>query len=443
LISDLPEEEYNKLVVQARDFSLAKSSLALAMLNNNNHQRPTTAISGSAISSSAFNDLQYIDMEEEVGPGKLRRVKQTSMHSVERTSRHMSPYGKTVEQPECNDSGVFNASKITTGSISDPDLPDNNFNAHGRVGCYDYIDSPLTETNSYHSSRANFNRVVSNKEQEHLHDKAYDDSYDAESDTEKPESSNCFDSPTEFEIEAFKGEKIAPDENEDELCDFDKILRNENIRQKNTETYDEAHLYDSDNSGVDLESVVVEPTGDEYTCTNNVHKILYTQANHFSSMDTEYNHDYVETISRAKSSYGSSSGGPREKDLLFTSSPNYGGTRHYTTPSSRSVDSAVSFPLSRNKNSTSEGVKISEKVVKRHDMGGPPFGDPLCLTNLSRATTERLIDGRGTRSENIHNLPRAAPISERGQLELGGAYSMNNGDKKKKKKKKDSKGMIF
>ncbi len=495
-ISTLPQSAYSDLVLEARGFSLAQHPLdEVSAMSNPQH---SASRSNSATGTSVSSDAKYMDIDEKEG----METRKPDINSLARTSRHFrssasDSVAETVE-PDEEDSGVFNNSRLTTESVSDSDRSDDHDTQRG-VFDYFHADTSSVASSRAQSSSASSFRTSSgfydlgsptellnkekNLESQEKNSKAYDDAFDVEVDIDEQIAKRGDLVGTklgkDIELKTYsyqEGNEVKPSTS---ACDPYSKLReesvreyaNERVRDKNSMTYNEAHSCDESDESDSLQAVVVH---DDRKQSFNIHHNLYRPAGHgyrFENMDRDFNdedsddevrfrtppHDNRDSDPIPHTTYlGQKTLDPKQADtksleeddletdsIVFRSAQNYGTLRTYQSKKSRQrqVDSTIKFPGLKPSNtddtskSSSDGVKIEKTIQNRETKTGPPFGDPLSEKKLFQAN-ERLLQFSNSSAMAI-NLPRGEPINaHHASLEEKGASSGESDKKEKRKKKK-------
>ena len=220
VISELPEDEYNKLVIQARDFSLTQSGVALAMFSSNTDCLKS---SGTSVTSSVVGEYQC-----------QRR-------------------GEDVNSDGCDG---YEHKMASVSHMSDDDDDDD------RSGCvFDYVEP--------NSPGERFNKVLSKYGEPH------DEVYPVESDDDGHSLSHRTGGLLVSEMTTYKKTFVSTMQ-PSELSEYDKCETNNRVRQQNTATSDEAFACDSDSGDDHLVKVVVDPANDK-TGPINIHRHLYSE----------------------------------------------------------------------------------------------------------------------------------------------------------------------
>ena len=311
---------------------MTQSGVALAMFRSDTDCSVST---GTSATSSAVGDCQSEKMEEDV-----------------------SSSGCDGYEPETTSANLMS-----------------NDDRNGIV--FDYIEAP--------SPNEQFNKALPK------YCKPYDDVHPVDTSAEPRGLGHCVASPVMSEMTTYC---IKTSPAPDQLIDPHE--HNKRVRQRNTETSDEAYLCNSDSGDEQLVSVRVESDHVKLGPMN-IHKHLYSNTSNefFGCMDKE---DYTQR-------YDGSCNGVREGKNRSTYGSNSG-----------SVDKTGNFPL-------------------KHDVK-PPFGDPLNTNKLENAIV-KLIDGR-RQNDSIPNLPAAESVTYKSSLH--GTITSQEDNDRKKKKKKDKKG---
>ncbi|KAJ8312863.1 hypothetical protein KUTeg_010236, partial [Tegillarca granosa] len=356
-IADLPDEDFNQLVLNARDYSLAKGREKMSLgsggssrLRHNDDDK----------SSSNSSD------EEEITPQRSTIIPPNLPFFPD--SDHCIVDIEQVEKRTDNDSGIYNSSKATTsvGSYSDHDDSEGDDR-----GCFDYFPSQVRigqPCNRYNLKYDEVHEVESDK--------------NSQNDIESPRSDNSLGKDSDTDV--YRG--IHMDGTE---------MQTFSIRNLNNESDDFQTEDESEDDDIRI----------------NAHQRLYRGAssNYYSPMQLESTEDYN------GGTYGSStfSFDSSKKALQDRSASSLRGLDDRNASSSRGVDDSINFPIySRHQNfrqnygsTSSDSVHVEKSVFPRDS---PPFGHTYQLENVG-SSIGSLISSK--KNQSVTNMPEGRHLT--------------------------------
>ncbi|XP_060075868.1 uncharacterized protein LOC132555537 [Ylistrum balloti] len=379
-IAELPEEEFNQLFLNARDYSLAPERKMTHTNRGGFGEGSARARRGEDLSSEDDDEFELNDKFSGIVPPSVAFNNCLKDHCGE----DIDLYGKRTD----NDSGIYNSSKATTsiGSYSDQEYESEGEERHGT---FDYF-PPQQATVKVHKPRVGCSLD-------------YDEAHEVEdSDKDSPRYDGSNDSPRY-------------DHSLNKIDDSDFGTEMKTFRTVRSESDDFMTDDDSDN-----EKFTPHRKLYQRKCAAGRNKV---GGNYYTPMTRESKEEYG-SFSTSTFSFD------RSKKAL-----------HNTTASSlrtSGVDENINFPLTSTcpksyGSTSSHGVKVETTYSRYHkpkDLAdrGPPFGQGQDQLGKVGSSISTLISN--SQSAHISNLPEGRPI-----LPPGPDLGVDNGKKRKKKKK--------
>ncbi|XP_033748219.1 LOW QUALITY PROTEIN: uncharacterized protein LOC117333170 [Pecten maximus] len=379
-IAELPEEEFNQLFLNARDYSLAPERKMTHTNRGGFGEGSARARRGEDLSSEDDDEFELNDNFSGIIPPSVAFNNCLKDHCGE----DIDSYGKRTD----NDSGIYNSSKATTsiGSYSDQDYESEGEERHGM---FDYFPSQQA-TVKVHKARVGCSLD-------------YDEAHEVEdSDKDSPRNDGSNHSPR-YDHSLSKQDDV----------DFGTEMKT--FRTVRSESDDFMTDDDSDS--------------EKFT----PHRKLY-QRKCAAGRNKGGGNYYTPMTRESKEEYGSFS----TSTFTFDRSKK---ALHNTSASSlrtSGVDENINFPLTNTcpksyGSTSSHGVKVETTYSRYHkpkDLAdrGPPFGQGQDQLGKVGNSISTLISK--SQSAHISNLPEGRPI-----LMSGPDLGVDNGKKRKKKKK--------